>query len=330
MKRILIFLFFVLLGCLKLQAQDVPRVISYQGVLVDANGKPIQGTKTLTFKLQERNGAPPISWTETITDVQISGGLFYVPLGLNSTPSGFPTLNGEYELVVSIDGNNQFKVPLYSSISALNIPDGIVTERKIAKDAVTSDKIKDGEVRAEDLSSMGARENQILLRKNNTWQVGDLPSGVPIGTIVAYYGDFLSQKLIDEGWALCDGSNIPNTPEYNEIRALATAAGHPGKYPNLHGYFLRGATKDTLVDPDRNKRTGGSANLKIGSVQQDEFKSHNHTCSEVGGRVDRVGFADGGGPRTVSFRNTTPVIGYTGGSETRPKNVYVNFIIKAR
>jgi len=358
--------FFLLCG--SLHAQDVPRIISYQGVLVDASGKPVNDTKNITFRLKHENGAPPNNWSETFSAVRVNGGLFTVALGLNSTPKGFPILDGEYTLEISVDGSD-YRAPLYSSVSALNIPDGVVTERKIAKNAVTSRKIKDGEVDLKDLAP-GRTTGEILKWNGTEWLRGQdeglrsvtveqpiegdgtstdplrvtIPSGVPIGTIVAYYGESLSPTLRNEGWALCNGGAIPTASDFDQMRNLATAAGHPGVYPNLQGYFLRGATENSAIDPDRNSRTGGSANLKIGSRQDDAIMRHQHRTNAPTPKNDAASSAFGSHPSNpgvilgsgdffqthAALTDDASAISNKTSSETRPKNVYVNYIIKAR
>jgi len=74
---------------------------------------------------------------------------------------------------------------------------------------------------------------------------------------------------------------------------------------------------------------GGNSGDNVGSYQDDEFKSHNHppdpTLSGFAGT--RIGAANWkyGGDVLQRYASET---GYRGGSETRPKNVNVNYIIK--
>jgi hypothetical protein len=70
--------------------------------------------------------------------------------------------------------------------------------------------------------------------------------------------------------------------------------------------------------------TEGSATGKsVGSFQQDEFKSHNHSYSQFPG--ERGNIADG-----RHWESKQGETGYKGGKETRPKNVYVNYLIRFR
>ncbi len=79
---------------------------------------------------------------------------------------------------------------------------------------------------------------------------------------------------------------------------------------------------------------GGNTEDNVGSLQPDEFRSHKHkiprdvnpafvfdTWSLILTSQADEGFADL--PDGFGANN-----GYTGGSETRPKNAYVNYLIK--
>lgn len=89
-------------------------------------------------------------------------------------------------------------------------------------------------------------------------------------------------------------------------------------------------------DPDSQLRlamfAGGGIGSVIGSVQGDQLKSHGH---QTEGFAD-TGNPDGSADRTNSYYFMHPLRGGsfrlkvdpTGGNETRPKNAYVNYIIK--
>jgi hypothetical protein len=63
------------------QAQQVPQVLPYQGYLARANGTPVEGTVTLTFRLYDTAQSQQARWTETLTNVPVADGVFYVYLG---------------------------------------------------------------------------------------------------------------------------------------------------------------------------------------------------------------------------------------------------------
>lgn len=85
-------------------------------------------------------------------------------------------------------------------------------------------------------------------------------------------------------------------------------------------------------DPDAASREamspGGTSGAGVGSIQDDAFGSHNHsasTKSTAGTSTTRLATVDSGSG--INDSSATAILN-TGGSETRAKNAYVNFIIK--
>lgn len=71
---------------------DVPRLIHYQGHLVDSNNVPLEGPYTLTFTLYSAQTGGTVVWQEIHTNTQVSGGNFEVLLGAgNPTPTPLPS-----------------------------------------------------------------------------------------------------------------------------------------------------------------------------------------------------------------------------------------------
>jgi len=119
-----------------------------------------------------------------------------------------------------------------------------------------------------------------------------------------------------------------NTAE--EVAAKINAVMNPVGFVvgDMRGFFARtwnhGNTGEG-VDPDaatRIDRGDGTVGDNIGTVQSDEFKSHNHSTAAF------ADFTYGAGTSTRSSPLGTTTTGATGGSETRPKNRYVMKIIK--
>ena len=82
--------------------------------------------------------------------------------------------------------------------------------------------------------------------------------------------------------------------------------------------------------------TGGPGNPAgaVGSVQDDDFGAHTHpfrvyqvTIAGPGGYALAEGRTDNGGYNSAVGINPVQVQ-LSGGTETRPKNAYVNYIIK--
>jgi len=169
---------------------------------------------------------------------------------------------------------------------------------------------------------------------------------VPIGTIMAYGGDVtkpeIKRTLEDQGWLPCDGAKKEVSNYRNLHDIIGNAFGGDGNnfyLPDMRGRFLRGVNygatdnvggKEVLRDPDveerkhpiRDEIVGG----RVGSVQEDAFESHNHEYQDrQKASTANVNPHEGAGG---GYWNTHT--GYTGGSVTRPKNIYVNWIIKAK
>jgi len=60
---------------------QIPQQITYQGLLTDAAGVPIEGAQVLTFTLYDAEIAGTALWTETHLSVAVSKGLFTAILG---------------------------------------------------------------------------------------------------------------------------------------------------------------------------------------------------------------------------------------------------------
>jgi hypothetical protein len=76
-----VFLFVVLLAAVPMASADVPHQMNYQGQLTDEGGTPLDTIISMTFTIYSDSSGGMVVWTETQTDVEVSGGLFYVILG---------------------------------------------------------------------------------------------------------------------------------------------------------------------------------------------------------------------------------------------------------
>ncbi len=179
-------------------------------------------------------------------------------------------------------------------------------------------------------------------------------SSVPAGTILAYGGPIDASHAVPAGWLVCDGSAVSRTTYATLLTAIGVGYGTGDQVttfnlPDLRGYFLRGLDTTTggANDPNVTARTaqnaGGNTGAKVGTFEPDAFASHNHGVTDPGhthsvanvptaGAVvpGGVAVAVGSNPTTVatSASGTGISIQVNGGSETRPKNVAVNYLIK--
>jgi microcystin-dependent protein len=160
--------------------------------------------------------------------------------------------------------------------------------------------------------------------------VTTLKQFMPVGIILPY-----SKTTAPTGFLLCDGSAVSRTTYSDLFAAIASTAGQGNgattfNVPDLRGRFIRGWDNAAGRDPDAATRTaintGGNTGDNIFSLQDEEFKAHTHNqtdnVSGTGtGAIQPVG---GNSAVNTGSRATSS----TGGNETRPKNVNVNFIIK--
>jgi microcystin-dependent protein len=193
-----------------------------------------------------------------------------------------------------------------------------------------------------------------MTETTETTQLGDAyrtaTGSVPIGTILPYGGlvSGSSQGTLEiQGYLFCDGSAISRS-DYEELFSVIGNAFGAGdsvntfNLPNLQGLFLRGVSAGSGNDPDANSRTasapGGSTGDNVGSYQGDVYQTHDHPHWH---RLYIVGNTDGdinwavnyanseGGTEGKYDRGMSTDYTQSGGKETRPKNIYVNYIIKA-
>ncbi|MBL4784191.1 MAG: tail fiber protein [Cohaesibacteraceae bacterium] len=149
--------------------------------------------------------------------------------------------------------------------------------------------------------------------------LADIPpaaAGIPVGTILAFAG-----STPPTGFLRCDG-NVFDAGTYPELNTVLGGT----TLPDLRGEFLRGLDDGRGVDSGRS----------LLSAQGQAAQSHNHTVSDA--YVSGVSTWNqwvpysGSGVKPVTAVNTattTRTTSSSGGSETRPRNIAVLYIIRA-
>jgi len=160
---------------------------------------------------------------------------------------------------------------------------------------------------------------------------------VPIGTILMYGGseDETSIKsLKDKGWLLCDGTRHKTKSFGNLFAVIQHSFGGEGNYfylPDCRGMFIRGVDHGQGKDPDASERIeqapGGNKGDKVGSIQEDSVGPHRHTIHYGLTRRARDN-AQNSVPYDLGKHKTKSETNENASKETRPKNLYLNFIIK--
>lgn len=154
--------------------------------------------------------------------------------------------------------------------------------------------------------------------------------GAEIGSVITHTAD-----LEPTGYLLCDGS-ILNRVTYADLYAIIGDSYGNGdgattfSIPDFRGKFLRGTDKATGNDPNAAARivsgTGGNTGDNVGSYQADEFESHNHHLLTSSGDSFGSTYPAFSGASSNLYNRYTAANG--GSTETRPKNINVNYMIK--
>ena len=226
---------------------------------------------------------------------------------------------------------------LDGSITSADIADKAIVNAELGDNAVTTDKIADGTITSADIAPSTIALASLVQAVRE--------SLVPAGTVVAYGGD-----TAPTGWVMCDGAALSRTAEPALFNAIGTRFGAPlgttttFNVPDLRGRFIRGwnaLQTGEARDPDASaafanggrkaSMPGGDSGDKIGSLQLDAFKNHAHPFSDTYTNFSQTS-ANGsvgntGATNTLEQADNTSN-STTGGSETRPANVYLNYIIK--
>lgn len=204
-------------------------------------------------------------------------------------------------------------------------------------------------------------QKQLIKVRNN--EIFENYSVLPIGTIVAYGGDI---ENLPENWKLCDGDEL-NREDYKELYNIigsnfGSRVNEKFYLPDFQGRFLRGVSHETGRDSGVMERyqsnLRGNIKNSVGSLQNDSISlegisivengKHEHNYKdiywmEIDGKTDpelNINAGNNSGtdsdnkPHQIS-RKTVSSGSHNhsfsgGGKETRPKNVYVEWIIKVK
>ncbi|MFN6037883.1 MAG: phage tail protein [Bacteroidota bacterium] len=288
-KSFLLFLCFV--SSFSFMFAQIPQGINYQAVARDANGNAqTNATIAIRFTIRKTTSAGTVEWQE-----------LHSPITTNSM--------GQFTCII-----------------------GTGVRQNISAQALFSDINWASDVHFLEAELQTGLFTFVSLGNSPLMSVPyslSAPDPTPAGVISAFGG-----SVAPSGYLLCQGQAVSRTGIYAKLFAAIGVAYGAGdgsttfNVPDFRGMFLRGLDGVAGNDPDKSTRTasatGGNTGNNLGSKQTDEFKSHTHTAAAAGVTTFAGGQAGWGfyGGGSASFLNPT------GGSETRPKNVYVNYIIK--
>jgi hypothetical protein len=305
-------------------AQSVPPLVNYQGRLTSQTGAPLAaGPYIIRFRLwNDPTASAPgnLIWSQQQSVTVQTNGAFNVVLG---APAGSP-ISGDLPAVTNIasafGSSNVFLGVTIASSNGVAIasPAEVLPRQELLSVPFS--------VVAQ--QAQAAQQAQVALGL-----APNLASALcPPGSIMAFMGASAPQ-----GWLLCDGSLVSRAQYAGLFSVIGTSSGAGDgsttfNLPDLRGLFLRGAngsqSNTNYWDPDVSSRTneftGGNVGNAVGSLQMDQFAAHTHTFPSGGWMVNPGNpAAAGSGYPSGSYPTSS-----SGGNETRPKNIYVNYIIK--
>lgn len=175
-------------------------------------------------------------------------------------------------------------------------------------------------------------------KTNSVWSNTDCKAASPGPTPTA--GEDPVTLIEVEGWLLCDGRHLGVAQHWRLFSVLGYRYGkgkdqqgqNTFRIPDYRGLFLRGVDAGAGMDPDAPTRTGAlgsGTDSGVGSLQCDTLQEHTHNYDAV--QTTTTAQSGPVGTVTGAPRQTTPPNAPARrGSETRPKNIAVNYIIKYR
>jgi len=166
---------------------------------------------------------------------------------------------------------------------------------------------------------------------------GEIANGVPAGSVFTF-----ASTTVPSGYLECNGAAVSRSTYASLFSAIGTTHGSGDgsstfNLPDLRGQFVRGFDNGRGVDSGRS----------FASSQTDQNKSHAHSVTDPGHvhatTFDNKKYFPGGGSTSITYggaggypadvftmsnANTGISLGNDGGTENRPKNVALMYVIK--
>jgi len=203
-------------------------------------------------------------------------------------------------------------------------PDKVVSGAEIDNEfnsiasAVTSKADKVAAATTDNLAALDANGN--LKDSGDSVSSVLVKAELPSGSITMF-----AATSAPSGWLECDGSNVSRSIYSDLFNAIGTTFGvGDGSttfgLPDLRGEFVRGWDNGRGVDSGRG----------FGTSQSDEFKAHNHSGSQAlrGNGEDEKNSVPSASDDLNPGRTWNFTVSTEGGSETRPRNIALMYIIK--
>lgn len=330
------------------------RLVTGTDALVDISGdlnvagaiKTIDTTTGSNVTIQVSNGVLLVDESpaggSSVGDLDMTGNKV-VNLGTASEDTDAASQGHVKTMMQQIPGYGD--IPMGEFTSQVSMPDRptspglMVNNGEIAINAVDSIAIKDGAITTTKLAVGAVTSDKIATNSISTSMLMPNIGFVPSGAIMAW-----PMEAVPAGWVACDGASYTNTvaqytPLFSVIGHRYGGMGETFQVPDFRGYFLRGWDGGSERDPGMDFRTPAEGSSLSGEVGSTQAESHNsltkvyHTGADYEAPLEIDVPDDGtisdwvmsdrgekGSASAMKFQKT--------GSETRPKNIYVKWIIK--
>jgi microcystin-dependent protein len=322
-----------------LVSAEEPGFITYSGRLTDGTAWGQSTQLDLTFRVYGSVDSDTLLWQQSQDQVPVEDGYFSVKLDDGENSVGEP-----HNVTVVFRSHEQTWITACLGENCMPADD--MQPRQPVGSVPYA-------VRAETAATVGTITADAIMQQ----------VAVPVGTILPYGGG-----TAPTGYALCDGEQYLRVDYPALFQAIGSAYGAESNLyfnvPDFRGLFLRGLDSGSGRDPDIGERQvlipGGNSGPDIGSYQPAAFMNHSHDDNlnvasggnhshplKNPGKVATSGCSGGGATPpaaascgTHSYADTNSAGSHshglnggvsqstTGKSESRPKNVAVNFIIR--
>ena len=130
------------IGSINLVIAQIPKVLTYQGIVTGIDGKPVDSLLNMTFKLyQDVSGGQPLF--EETQNVPISKGLYTVYLGYK-TPLNLP-FDNQYFISITMDGIESIsRIPFATvpyAFKAESVPDSSISTKQLSKKGASTGQV---------------------------------------------------------------------------------------------------------------------------------------------------------------------------------------------
>ncbi len=115
--RLFLLLFFVWVS---VTHAEVPKLLHYQGHLVDSQGLPLQGAHQLTFRVYKQDAGGEVLWSQVFPQAQMAEGNFAVLLDVGTANPAL-TFNESYWLSIAVDADSEMTPRQQIASSAYSI-----------------------------------------------------------------------------------------------------------------------------------------------------------------------------------------------------------------